>query len=270
VTRFSEWRDLLYTQSAVNMAIDIQYRASIVVWLIGAVLEPVVSLVVWSTVARQSGGTVNGMTPGDFAAYFIAAMFAARMTFNWLNWVYEEYIRDGSLSARLMRPFHPVIFDFLTVANNKLIQFAFVFPIAVVLAIVFGANFHFRFWSLLAAIPALLLAFLVRFTLEWTVALAAFWTTRLQAINLLYFNAFVLLSGMLAPLSLYPPAIQTLTWLLPWRWTIYFPVQMILGQLTLQEAATGFAMQLLWIGIIALIARFVWKRAIQRFASVGG
>lgn len=270
MTRFGAWRDLLYTQSAVNMAIDVQYRASIVVWLIGAVLEPVISLVVWSTVAHQAGGTVNGMTPGDFAAYFIAAMFVARMTFNWLNWVYEEYIRDGSLSARLMRPFHPVIFDFLTVANNKALQFVFVFPIAILLSVIFGATYHFSLWSLLAALPAIALAFILRFTMEWTVALAAFWTTRMRAINHLYFNTFVILSGMLAPLSLYPPAVQTLAWLLPWRWTIYFPVQVILGQLAPNEVAMGLAMQLLWIALAALLAQFVWKKAVRRFASVGG
>lgn len=270
MTRFSEWRDIFATQSAVNYAIDIQYRASIVIWLIGAVLEPVVSLVVWSTVARQMGGSVNGMTPGDFAAYFISAMFVARMTFNWLNWVYEEYIRDGSLSTRLMRPFPPVLFDFLTVFNNKLLQFAFVFPIAVALAWIFGATFRFQGWSLLLALPAITLAFVLRFTLEWAVALAAFWTTRVRAINQLYFNTFVILSGMLAPLSLYPPAIQTLTWVLPWRWTIYFPVQLMLGELTPQDAVIGFGMQLLWLTFVAFIAMLTWKRAIRRFSSVGG
>ena len=92
----------------------------------------------------------------------------------------------------------------------------------------------------------------------------------MRAINHLYFNAFVLLSGMLAPLSLYPSAVQTLAWLLPWRWTIYFPVQLLLGQLSLREAASGFGMQILWIGIAAMIAQFVWKKSILRFASVGG
>lgn len=270
MTRFSEWRDILSTQTAVNMAIDVQYRASLLIWIMSAVLEPVISLVVWGTVARQLGGSVNGMAPSYFAAYFISAMLVSRMTFNWLNWIYEEYIREGSLATRLLRPFPPVLFDFLTVLNNKALQFIFVFPIAVLLAWVFRAEFNFEAWSLLAALPAVAMSFLLRFTLEWAVALAAFWTTRMRAINSLYFNAFTILSGMLAPLSLYPPAVQTLTWLLPWRWTIYFPVQLILGELAPREAAIGFGMQLLWLAIVALIARVVWQAGTRRFSSVGG
>ena len=35
------------------------------------VAEPVIYLVVWSTIADLSGGEVNGLTAGDFAAYYI-------------------------------------------------------------------------------------------------------------------------------------------------------------------------------------------------------
>ena len=39
--------------------------------MIGMVVEPVVYLVVWSTIAEQSGGSVGGYTPATFAAYYI-------------------------------------------------------------------------------------------------------------------------------------------------------------------------------------------------------
>ena len=58
----------------------IQYRASGLIWMIGAVLDPIIFLVVWSVAARASGGTVGGMAPSDFAAYYIVLMLVNHLT----------------------------------------------------------------------------------------------------------------------------------------------------------------------------------------------
>ena len=39
--------------------------------MLGMVAEPVIYLVVWTTIADQQGGSVDGLTPGYFAAYYI-------------------------------------------------------------------------------------------------------------------------------------------------------------------------------------------------------
>ena len=58
----------------VSVAIQLQYRASGAIWMIGGILEPTIYLVVWSTVARSEGGNAGGYTPGQFAAYYIDYM----------------------------------------------------------------------------------------------------------------------------------------------------------------------------------------------------
>ena len=50
---------------------EFQYRAATYMYMVGMVAEPVIYLVVWSTIARSHGGSVQGLTPGDFAAYYI-------------------------------------------------------------------------------------------------------------------------------------------------------------------------------------------------------
>src|SRR4051794_1685941 len=48
-----------------------QYRTANYLYMIGMVAEPLVYLVVWQTVARAQGGAVEGITEGQFAAYYI-------------------------------------------------------------------------------------------------------------------------------------------------------------------------------------------------------
>ena len=48
-----------------EMQSQFQYRAATYMYLLGMVAEPVIYLVVWSTIADQSGGSVGGLTAGE-------------------------------------------------------------------------------------------------------------------------------------------------------------------------------------------------------------
>ena len=93
----------LWVQLKTSSAINLQYRAANLIWLIGAVLEPVIYLIVWDTVAQVQGGEVGGFTGSDFAAYYLALMVVDRVTFTWIMWEYEFMIREGILARRLLR-----------------------------------------------------------------------------------------------------------------------------------------------------------------------
>jgi ABC-2 type transport system permease protein len=141
--------------------------------------------------------------------------------------------------------------------------------VAALLALVFQPSVTVLPWALVAAVPALALAFLLRFLLEWTLALAAFWTTRVSAFNQLYFVALLFLSGQIAPLSLMPAWIQTIASIFPFRWMISFPVELLLGRLTPREALVGFAAQAIWITLSLGLIRLVWRAGVRVYSAVG-
>src|SRR5512135_666981 len=233
-------RDLLglYVQQfKTTFASMLQYRASLFIWMIGQVLEPLIYLVVWSTVSARRGGSVGDFTAAQFAAYYIAFMLVNQMTYTWIMWEYEYRIREGLLSPVLLRPVHPIHADIADNVSSKLVTLPIMLLIAAGLALLFKPQVNLQVWAILAFIPAIVLAFLVRFLVEWSLAQAAFWTTRVSAINQVYFVLILFLSGQLAPLSLFPRAIQILADVLPFRWMIGFPVELVLGRLTPLQAA---------------------------------
>jgi ABC-2 type transport system permease protein len=260
----------LYAQQfKTTFATMLQYRAALAIWLIGHVLEPLIFLVVWSTVSASSGGTVGGYTSGDFAAYFILLMLVNHLTYTWIMYEYEYRIRHGSLSFALLRPVHPIHADIADNLTSKVISFPGMLLMALLLALIFRPEFHFLPWAVVAFIPALLLAFVLRFLVEWTLALAAFWTTRVSALNQMYFVALLFLSGQIAPISLLPPPIQTAATVLPFRWMIAFPLDLLLGRLTPLEALTGFAAQAGWLMLSLVLVRLVWRAGARVYSAVG-
>jgi ABC-2 type transport system permease protein len=262
--------DLYRTQFRISLATMFQYRASLVIWLISQVLDPVIYLIVWSTVAVASGGNVNGYTTGDFAAYFIVLTIVNHLTYTWIMWEYEYRVREGTLSEALLRPVHPIHADIADNLSSKTISTPGILVAAGLLALLFHPTFHFVGWAVAAFVPAVILAFLLRFLVEWSLAQTAFWTTRVNALNQMYFVVMLFLSGQIAPLTLLPQALQTVAWLLPFRWMISFPVELLLGQLTPRQAAVGFGAQAIWIAVSLGIAAWVWRAGVRIYSAVSG
>ena len=264
------WLGGLYGQLLKTaFASMLQYRAALVIWMISQVLDPVIYLIVWSSATQASGGQIGGYSRADFAAYFLVLMLVNHLTYTWIMYEYDYRVREGSLSASLLRPVHPIHSDIADNLSSKLVSTPGLVLVAFVLALIFRPQVHPVPWALCAAIPALLLAFVVRFLLEWTLALVAFWTTRVNAINQMYFVVLLFLSGQLAPLTLFPRPLQVAASILPFRWLISFPVELILGNLTPTQALTGFAAQLAWLGISMVLVRAVWRQGVRQYSAVG-
>jgi ABC-2 type transport system permease protein len=104
---------------------------------------------------------------------------------------------------------------------------------------------------------------------DWTVALAAFWTTRVTAINQIHYMAVLFFSGQIAPLTVLPRPLQVVANVLPFRWTIGFPVEILLGRLTTAQVLTGFAIQGAWLLAAALLVRVAWRASVKRYSAVG-
>ncbi|MBP1767013.1 MAG: hypothetical protein H6P98_1128 [Candidatus Aminicenantes bacterium] len=256
-------------QFKVTMASFIQYRAALVIWLIGHVLEPLIYLVVWSTVSRSAGGSVGGFTAADFAAYFIVLMIVNHMTYTWIMYEYEYRVRQGTFSPDLLRPVHPIHSDIADNLTSKLITLPGMLVIAVSLGFIFRPALHTVLWAIAAFIPVVLLAFAVRFVIEWTLALAAFWTIRTSALNQMYFMAMLFFSGQIAPLELLPHPLRVIAFVLPFRWTIGFPTELLLGRLTPTQTLTGMGMQAAWLAAGLVLMRVVWRAGLKVYSAVG-
>jgi ABC-2 type transport system permease protein len=262
-------RDIYLTQLKIWLAIHVQYRVEMLIWLLERVLTPVIYLVVWTTVAHSHGGAVKGYAAADIAAYYLAVMLVNNLTYSWVMWDYEYRIHNGTLSPLLLRPIHPIHGDIAENIASKLLTTLVMIPIVLVLAVLFQAAVHPQPWMIVAFVPALLLACAVRFLVEWVLSLIAFWTTRVNAINMIYFTMLLFCSGQMAPLDLLPPWLQTSIAVLPFRWMIAFPVDVVLGRLTVTETLLGLLSQSIWLAGTLIVLIRLWRTAVRRYSAVG-
>lgn len=248
----------------------VQYRMGLVMQLLAKMVEPLIYLVVWVTIARQSGGAVGGYSENDFIVYFIAWTYVRQMTIAWDPFWMETRIRHGEFNALFLRPIHPIYGDAVNDIASKVFGQVFIIPIMLVMVLIFRPDFHFISWSTITFVPVLLAAYILRYVLSYALAITAFWTTRVTALFQLYFAVEFFVSGRIAPISILPGWVQGVAAWLPFRWMFYFPLEVLLGRLAPEEVMAGLGFQLVWLAISSLLLITLWRMAAQRYTAVGG
>jgi ABC-2 type transport system permease protein len=266
----SRYLDIFRTQMKVSVLEQWQYPVANYFYMIGMIAEPVIYLVVWSAIANQQGGEVAGLTPQYFAAYYIVWTLVRNMNIVFTPYGWEWRIREGQLSADLIRPLHPIFRDVAYFAGWKVVVIILWIPLALALSFIFKPELSPTLQEGLVFFVAIWGAYLIRTMTLSVLGMLTFWTTRVSAIFELYFAAELILSGRLVPMTLMPDWVQNLAWLFPFQWAFGFPIESLVGSLSTQQLVGGLGMQLLWIVIGVVSVSILWRFAIRRFSAVGG
>lgn len=261
----------MYRISAVTAVIEqLQYRLANMMFMVHVLIEPVIYLVVWSTVAESQGGSVGGYTAAQFAGYYIVWTLVRQFNLTLGPYNFNWRIKEGRLAAELLRPVHPVQVDLGYYLGFKIPQTLYWLPMGALLWFIFKPEINPELWQALVFPLVLVMAFLVRFAFMWVLGLICFWTEKVDAIFELYFASELLFSGRLVPLEIMPQWAQTVAGYMPFQWTFYFPIEVLLGRVGRAEFLPMLLTQALWIAAGFIAIHVVWKYAIKRFTAVGG
>jgi ABC-2 type transport system permease protein len=225
-------------------------------------------LFVWSAAAGE--GMVGGLTQGELVGYYVVLILVNQLTFSTNNWTVGDAIRYGRMNLLLLRPMSPVYDALASEVAVKVVFMTFAIPVAALLALLLRPKLDITLPNALAFLPALGMAWALRFLWGYWLALLSFWTTRADALLSLQESLVFLLGGQVAPTALLPDWMQKLAILLPFRYMVAFPVEVLTGQLDVEQTLNGFALQAAWFVVALVLFVTLWRTGVKRYSAVGG
>lgn len=245
-----------------------QYRGVAFINVLGFLIEPIVYLVVWRTVAEQTGA-INGYGVDEFTAYYIVWTLVRVFNLALAPGAWDWWVTSGRISNDLLHPVTPYHRNIASFAGAKIIWITVWIPVAVFLALVFQPEFSTSFFRTVMLFVTAWAGYVIRFNILYVLGLLSFWTTRAQALIEVVIALELLLSGRLVPMAVMPEWVQQVSAWLPFKWTFEFPIEVFIGQVTTAEIWRGLGIQLVWIAITGAAYALLWKRAVRKFTAVG-
>lgn len=242
----------------------LEYRAELFLWALSGSL-PLILMGVWTKAAQ---GGKFGLGPVDFARYFLTVFIIRQFTGVWVIYEFEKEVVEGRLSPRLLQPLDPVWHHVAAHLSERLARL----PFALLLVGLFFTLYPQALWvphlgNFLLFLLAVMLAFALRFLIQYTFALFAFWTERATAIENFWFLFYLFLSGLIAPLEMFPAPVRQVVLWTPFPYLINFPASLLIGLPV--EVVPGFLVILGWIVLFFVLNRWLWRRGLKQYSGMG-
>lgn len=262
-----------FTRNSVSRLLA--YRANVLLFILGNVLQTVVLFFLWRAVFRSSGSaTLQGFSFPEMVVYLIAGATVGAVIRTNAEDVVADEVREGSIAMNLVRPIDyrlRVFFDALggTLYNLVLVGLPAVVAVALILA-GYGREGGAPALAIAPFLLSLALSFLLTFLYSFSFGLVSFVTTNMWGVGRVEGVVVALFSGALIPLAFFPGWLRDAAGLLPWASMGYTPVMALLGKLEGAALMRALALQLAWAVFFWWISGRAWGRLIRRLAVNGG
>ena len=122
---------------------------------------------------------------------------------------------------------------------------------------------------LLLGCVAVAIAFVTNFCVQALFGMLGFWVDKSDALFGAWFSVWLVLSGYIAPLAVYPPWAQTLIRWSPFRGMLGLPVELLAGELGFADGLRELAVQATWLGVLLAATSVLWRLGVRRYGAFG-
>ncbi len=228
---------------------------------------------IWQAIFESKHTPINGYDFQEMIFYFLLVVFIDNLiTPTEDEWQIAGEIRDGKISAYLIKPMSYLGYRISTYLSYRLLYIAIVFLPIVGLAWFFrdAIRLPAQAWTWPAFLLSTLMAAGLQFFIAYSVAMIAFWILEISTIVFLIYSFEYFLSGNVFPLDIMPAWLQPFIKWSPFTYQLFFPVQVAMERVQGEALAQGLTIQAGWLVIAYCSAQLLWARGVRKYQAFGG
>jgi ABC-2 type transport system permease protein len=248
------------------------YRANTFFILLSRFLEIGLYFFLWSAVF-QNRSEIGEYDLSQMVTYYLIAglMITVIQGFD-ISALVGNDLWEGKLNIYLVKPmsyFRMILFYSLGKLIYNLVFFLiFLIPILFIFKDFLSLEINllnlvlFVYFLAVGFFIFLLISFIVGLTVVW---LGAHWGFNHAVRILINF-----LGGSVIPITLFPEKFLKLIEILPFKFLIYVPIEIIIGSNQMQaEIFSNILLSLIWILVLYLLSKLVYQKALNNYEAIG-
>lgn len=255
--------------TSIELASAFMYRTQFFIDMLSTAVNILIGLLIWLRL-EQSGADLP--VDRDFIiSYYLMLAIVRVFTSAWQSEALAGVIRSGQLNGWLIRPGSYLVNQIANNLAEKVVKLAAIAlmlaPVWVAYRQAFVLPTNLGRWLLF--LSTLILAAAMQFCLSSIIGALGFWMDDNSGVERGRYVISMVLSGEAVPLALFPAwALSFLNWQ-PFRFTISFPLEVLLGSVTGADLVYGFGMQIAWTILFGWLTWFTWQRGLRSYSAVG-
>ena len=245
------------------------YKGVSFIYLTLTLLNYGLNLAVWS-VAYQNPLSQPSAPFSIFIQYFTIVLIINQLVTSFTAGVIaEEHIKCGELSAYLLKPFPYFLYMLILETPWRLFAFFLSVPVMVILIFTFSKFIHIDAHTLLLTVGLIPIAYFLSFLVQIVFATLTFWFEDTHGTLAILEILTILFSGSAIPIFFFPPLLKTICAWLPFQYSGYFPIMVLVGQLSGTQTWFYFFALLAWVAVLSFVANLFWKNGLKKYTGEG-
>lgn len=251
----------------------LEYRINFLLSLLSAAYPIFIQSFLWTAIYGNSAeGVLYGYTYRQIMIYTFLAGLVSRVVRTGFEYDIMQDIKMGKFSTFLVQPIRYFPYRLFSYLGQKLPGMGMILVIMAILLL--GLNlwwgFSLEILRIFVFLVTLVIATVLNFVIFYCFSAIAFWIVEIGFLFEGIRIVTILLSGGIFPVEVFGERALRVINLLPFKYTVSYPINVLNGRLTLAEAGSGLLIQGFWILVSLLIARMLWQVGNKRYVAIGG
>ena len=252
----------------MNFVDMLSYRADLFLFITSGAIGPVVMILIWLAVYASGGNPT--ISQAEMVQYYVFLLVIELWNSAWASSFIATEIRTGKMTMYLVKPMSVYWYRVFESTSSKVFKSAYLIPIVLLLIFLLKVSIPTLSLGMLALfIFSWVFSAAITLTLDFILGISAFWIDDNGSLQAFYDLLYFIFSGRLIPLFLLSTQIQNLAGILPFRYMLSFPLEVLLGKITQEGLLVGIISQILWLITIVVIAQLLWRKGVRKYAAYG-
>lgn len=258
---------------SIGIKNSMEYREDFLLGMFGTFFPVFIQYFLWRAIYKNSAtNVINGYTFREMVIYITLASCVAKLISTGFEDEIASDVKEGGLSKFIVQPISYFFYRVFCFLGEKFIYTVATLILLVISCFLFrtSGTLDLRGLTILFFILSLVMSMILNYFIFYTLSIISFWSTEVWGIFLGANVAINIASGGILPIEMFGEKVMGILNFLPFKYTINYTVNIIQGKIGSEEIIYNTAIQFFWILVFINVSKFLWKKGMKKYVSIGG